>query len=148
MLGPITIPKKTLFPVDKSKTNRFAKLALNKVDWQKLNGIVLERPFQTYCYSNIDKLLSQWLRWFNKLLNKNVPNVTTHRATLPPWISKETSHIVKKNWKQCNEKTEKKATISKIIQLNDEISNKTAEDQLDYETEVFISKKFSKIQLI
>ena len=79
---------KFFFSVNKSETIRLAKFALNNVDWQKLNEIVLERPFQPYCYSNIDELLNQWYRWFNKLLNENVPKVTTHRANLPPWISK------------------------------------------------------------
>ena len=45
-----------------------------------------------------------------------------------------------------NRKNNNQATLSKTIQLIDEISKRTKEDQLNYETEMFRSKKFCKIQ--
>ena len=46
---------------------------------------------------------------------------------------------------QKNRINNSQATLSKIIQFNDEISKRTKEDQLDYETEMFNSK-FTKLR--
>ena len=72
------------------------------------------------------------------LLNENVPKLTTPRANLRPWISKETSHLIKKLDK-VQQKNNNLATLSKIIKLHDEISWRTTENQLDYQTEMFSS---------
>ena len=111
--------------------------------------MVLERPIQSYCYSNIDEFSNQWYRWFKKLLNESVPQVTTQRAILPPWISKERSPHLIKNLDTLQRKIRKnnnQATLSKNIQMNNEISKTTTEDQLEYETGGFTTKKFNKTQ--
>ena len=54
--------------------------------------------------------------------------------------------ILSKNKAKRKKKNYNQATLSKIIQLNDKISKRTAEDQLNYETEVFSSKKFRETQ--
>ena len=71
------------------------KFAFNKADRKELNNYILENPFKPYCFSNIDELVKQWYTWLDDVLTKNVPKTTLHRSNLPPWIKKESSHLIK-----------------------------------------------------
>ena len=71
------------------------KFAFSKADRKELNNYILENPFEPYCYSNIDELVKQWYTWLDDVLTKNVPKTTLHRSNLPPWIKKESSHLIK-----------------------------------------------------
>ena len=77
-----------------SKTKQH-KFAFNKTDWKEFKNYILENPFKPYCYSNIDELFKQWYTWLDVLLTKNVPKTTLHRSNLPPWLKKESSHLIK-----------------------------------------------------
>ena len=71
-------------------------LAFNKIDWVKFNEGILSTPFSPYCYRNVSCLLYQWYDWIKETIERLVPRVTKHRASLKPCISKETSHKIKK----------------------------------------------------
>ena len=71
------------------------KFSFNKIEWNKLNGIIIENPFNPYCYSNVDELVKQWYKWLEEILTKNIPKTTKHRARLPAWVKNETSHLMK-----------------------------------------------------
>ena len=83
-----------------------------------------------------------------QIIERKCTKTDNSQSTPASWISKETSHLIKKldTMQRKSRKNNNQTTLSKIIQLNDEISKRTEEDQLNYETEVLSSKRFSKIQ--
>ena len=60
------------------------KNVFNKADWDELNKIILQEPFQPYCYSNVDELLKQRYEWLWKEIDKHISRITEHRSQLPP----------------------------------------------------------------
>ena len=69
--------------------------AFKKADFKKLNDSIIKNPFTPFCYSNVDHLVHSWYEWIRNLIDKNIPRITKHRATLPPWISNATCHLLK-----------------------------------------------------
>ena len=96
--------------------------AFKRADWKKLNQAIEEKAFKPFCFSNVDALLNQWYIWTRQHINNHIPKVTKHRAALPPWYSKETSHMMK----QLN--TKKKAW--KILYLSRPLELKKLERQI------------------
>ena len=77
------------------KTKPRPKNCFKKVDWHQLNLYIVQNPFQPYCFSNVNELLRLWCDRINEVY-ENVPRVTQHRSTLPPWVTSPTSHEIKK----------------------------------------------------
>ena len=128
-------------------SNTCRKFAFKRAVWKKLNQAIEEKAFKTFCFSNVDALLNHWYTWIRHHINNYIPNVTKHRAALPPWANKETSHIMK----QLN--TKKKAW--KILNLSRRLKLKKLErqilKQLDidlniFEDKILTSRRFSSIQ--
>ena len=88
----------------------FGVFSLNNVDWITLNKYILEHPFQPYCYSNIDHLINSWYLWLYIALEKHMKKQTKHRMNLAPWITPETSNIIKRL-----NTASKKVAIKKLI---------------------------------
>ena len=116
--------------------------AFNKINWkeriQKLNA----EPFNTYCYSNIDKIVEQWYDWLSSFKETNFPRVSEHRTQLPPWITPPTSHILKKL------NTAKKRTCRKrenFEMLESEYKTSAEIDLTSFEENVSASRKFSEL---
>ena len=76
-------------------SNKCRKFAFKRADWKKLNQTNEEKAFKPFCFSNVDALLNQWYTCIRHHINNHIPKVTKHRAALPPWASKETSHMMK-----------------------------------------------------
>ena len=96
-------------------------LAFNKVDWVKFNEDILSTPFLPYCYSNVNCLLYQWYNWIKEKIERLVPRVTKYRASLKPWISRETSQNKKAQFiekKTCNSKSEQTSQHQKVWKTN------------------------------
>ena len=72
------------------------KFAFKKASWEHLNEQITKSPFDPYCYSNVNVLVQEWYKWINKILEANIPKITRHRASLPPWIPPSKSHLIKK----------------------------------------------------
>ena len=64
-------------------------------DFDRFKEHIEINPFNSYCWSNVDILVDQWYKWLEKIIKQTVPQRTKHRCMLPPWISKETSHLIK-----------------------------------------------------
>ena len=75
---------------------RDAKFAFKRANWEHLNEQIMKSLFDPYCYSNVNVLVQKWYKWINKILEANIPKVTRHRASLPPWVTPSASHLIKK----------------------------------------------------
>ena len=72
-------------------------LSYASLDWELLHQEIMVYPLYPFCYSNVNFLLSQWCEWIFTILRRVVPRPTSHRAKLAPWVSQETSNLLKKN---------------------------------------------------
>ena len=121
--------------------------SLKRADWDAFVDATKCRPFQPYCYSNVNVLIQTWYSWLNKTMDENLEKVTAHRASQAPWISKHTSHL--KNILQTKKRANKKFSVAhsiKIKRLEKEIEASCQEDLRIYEETVFETRYFSRIQ--
>ena len=65
-------------------------------DFDKIRDMMERTPFDSYCWSIVDVVLDNWYYWLEEILEDCVPRRTKHRSCLLPWISRETSHILKR----------------------------------------------------
>ena len=64
-------------------------------DFDRFKELIEINPFNSYCWSNVDILVDQWYDWLAKIIKQTVPQRKKHQCMLPPWISKENSHLIK-----------------------------------------------------
>ena len=122
-------------------------LAFNKVDWAKFNEDFLSTLFSPYCYSQVNCLLYQWYNWIKEKIERLVPRVTKHRASLKPWISRETSHKIKKlNSLKRKLVTPNLSQLLKIKKFEKEIIKSADNDLKIFEAKIFQTRCFSHIQ--
>ena len=135
---------------DQANDRSRPKYAYKRIDCIKFNGNISKNPFNPYCYSNVDELLKQWYEWFNRLFDQNVPRVTQHRSQLPPWVSKSTSHEMKKlstlKRKAIAHPSPAPSTLNKMDCLEEKVNTLCKNDQVIYESEIFATRQFSVIQ--
>ena len=75
-----------------------------------------------------------------KYFGKNVPRTTKHRASLPPWVKKETT---------LKRKISKKSSLVKPLKLKrkeNQLRKNLVEDQAEFEEKLFRGRKFSDLQ--
>ena len=75
-----------------------------------------------------------------------VPRITKHRATLPPWISSWTSHLIKGLETITAKRTQTLATILKRKKLEGRVSKAMENDLIEFENSIFEERVFSRIQ--
>ena len=83
-----------------------------------------------------------------KYLGKNIPRTTKHRASLPPWVKKETSHLMK-SIATLKRKISKKSSLAKLLKLKrkeNQLRKNLVEDQTEFEEKIFRGRKFSDLQ--
>ena len=115
--------------------------AFKKADWSAFNDNIREEPFAPYCYSNVNALLRQWYIWLWEKLRKLIPRVTSHRASLPPWVTSSTSHQLKKlkTLKKRMNSTNSKSVrlLIKFKKMEKLLRQCLIEDQANYEERFF-----------
>ena len=118
---------------DQATDRRRTKYAYKRKDWINFNCNISKNPFNPYCYSNVDELLKQCCEWFNRLFEQNVPRVTQHRSQLPLWVSKSTSHEMKKlstlKQKAIAHPSPAPSTLNKIDCLEEKVNTICKNDQ-------------------
>ena len=133
--------------------------SFSNVDWELVNKVISENPFDPFCLSNLNVLLSEWYIWINRIMDKTIPVKTKHRRYLPPWVSSETSNQMKRHntlLKKLIKKTDisNKASSSlgetSLINLESKVdasasalNEKLQFDQGDYAEETFAGRNFS-----
>ena len=65
-------------------------------DYDAINEHLVEEPFQSTCYPNINKMSEEFTRYLDGSFNLYVPKRTRHRQSLPAWISCGTSNLINK----------------------------------------------------
>ena len=96
-----------------------------------LNENILKNAFQGICWSNVTVLLEQWYKWVNEHLGQVFPVRTKHRMSLPPWITPETSNMIKR----LNTAKKKFPSESPKLKFMSENCDKAVEDdKSQYET--------------
>ena len=130
--------------------NKGESLAFNRVNWTTINQEIKDKPFIPYCYSNVKELLRQWYAWLWDKIKNNVPKVTSHRSTLPRWVTPSTSHMLKRvqTLKRRIDR-QNKPTLSLILKhkkLEKSLQIALTEDQANYEEIVTSSRRFSDLQ--
>ena len=105
----------------------------NKIDHEGLNRTALDSPFLPYCWTNQALLLALWHEWLKPLLNKFVTVKSVHRSRLPPWISPETSHLMKKlNTLESNPKLTT-SYQTKLLSLKERVPSGADDDLCTYQ---------------
>ena len=124
------------------------KYAFKRADWCAINTTIINKTFTPFCFSNCNFLLDQWYTWLWRILKENIPRVTEHTATFPPWITPPTSHLIKrkKSLLQKQQSCPKPEVLSKTLNLEEKIKISADKDLKNYELEIFATKKFSTIQ--
>ena len=106
--------------------------AFKRANWEGLNKDINSNPFNPYCFSNVDELVKQWYTWLWEKIDKHIPRVTSHRASLPPWVSSSTSFLMNKLKTLCK-MSQNLRRLLKIKRLEKEIETKKAEDLASFE---------------
>ena len=131
-------------PTPHAKLNCYS---YSKADFPSVNDYILSNPFTPYCYSNVDVLTEQWYTWLDEIHKQTIPKRTKHRSSLPAWIKPETSCVIRKvkSMESKQLRNFSYARSCKILNLLTTIKEMTSIDQLDYEENVFRSRRFDKI---
>ena len=90
--------------------------SFSNVDWELVNKVIAENPFDPFCLSNPNVLLSEWYIWIIRIMDKTIPVKTKHRRSMPPWVSSETS----------NQKKQHNTLLNKLIKKKADIANKAS----------------------
>ena len=93
-------------------------------------------------------MVDHWYEWLFTIFEENIPKKTKHRLSLPPWLSKETSNLIKRR------NTQKKVVLrkpsesnqTKLISLQNLVTEQLNDDQRAYEESVFKNGRFCEIQ--
>ena len=67
-----------------------------KADNDAINKHLIEQPFQSVCYTNINKMSEQFTTYLDEMFNLYVSKRTRHRQSLSLWISCGISNMIKK----------------------------------------------------
>ena len=65
-------------------------------DYEKMQEMIQTNSFNGICWSNVNVLLGEWYKWVDNIMSQCIPKRTMHRASLPPWVSRETSNMLKR----------------------------------------------------
>ena len=102
-----------------------------------MNKLIVEKPFNGICWSNIEVLMEQWYDWLKEILARTVPKRTAHRSSLSPWVKPATSNIIKK---LATARLSKKTKTSKIEKLQTLCEKMLEEDKSEYESNLSASR--------
>ena len=121
--------------------------AFTKADWIAVEERIVQKTFSPYCFS---ELLRQWYKWVWGHIKENIPIVTRHRSSLPPWTTSETSHEIKKlkTLQQCQALTSRRklSLAIRIKRKQKEVDNALEYDLCAFEENVFAGRRFSDFQ--
>ena len=114
--------------VFRSYHNESKMFSYCKADFKALNADIIDNPFQGFCWSNPDVLLSDWFKWLNIKIERHVPTRTRHRARLAPWITQSTSNII---MKLNTAKKKYPALHNRVLTLQKECDFAVEQDQIN-----------------
>ena len=108
-------------------------------DYASLSALISEFPLVGKCWTNPNVLLEEWHVWLRApLMLRCIPFKTSHRVTLPPWVSPKSSHLMKKlkNLKTKGAVKPSGTIFQKIQNSETVLSNALETDKADYESKL------------
>ena len=131
-----------------NKKRDFPAFSLKQGDWQGLEKYLATNPFAPYCFSNVNLMVDLWYDWLYQAFEKIVPKKTKHRIGLPPWVSSQSSHLmkIKQRLRRCSQENPK--MIAKVRDISNQLDKSLDCDQLQFEKSVFEHGAFSEIQKV
>ena len=93
-------------------------------------------------WSNSNCIVENWYIWLNVFLNETIPKRTQHLASLPPWISQSTSHLIK-----CLKTARRsyKDMHPKVLKLKSMLENCCGNDKIEYEQNLAAERSTGKL---
>ena len=128
--------------VFRSYHNESKMFSYCKADFKALNADIIDNPFQGFCWSNPDVLLSDWYKWLNIKIERHVPTRTRHRGRLAPRITQSTSNII---MKLNTAKKKYPALHNRVSSLQKECDFAVEQDQINFESELYDSRSTDKL---
>ena len=132
-----------LSPAKNEKTELHKSLSFCKCDYVGLKENLSLNPFNTICYSNCDRMLSEWYHWLFEAITKFTPRRIKHRSNLPPWITPAISHLMKKLntlQRKQNLLANNDSLRLKIERSRTSLAEAVDLDQKNYESKLFNSR--------
>ena len=106
----------------------------NRADYDNIRNFMAENPFNPRCFTNVDIAKKEWYTYINDIIAKFVPLRTSHRQSLPPWITSTTSHLMKKVTTQKSKLTKNysKYCASTLKEMEQELTICIENDRCEY----------------
>ena len=134
-----------LSPAKIEKTELHIILSFCKCNYVGLKGNLRLNPFNPICYSNCDRVLSEWYHWLFGAITKFTQRRSKHRFNLPTWITPATSHLKKKlNTLQRNQNS---LANNDSLRLKIETSRDSLAEAVDLD-QTITSQSFSTHEII
>ena len=67
-----------------------ASFSYCNADFDKLNALIVSKPFSGICWSNVNVLIEQWYNWIRLFIFQTVPRRERHRSQLSLWVTQAT----------------------------------------------------------
>ena len=106
----------------------------HKADYDNIRNFMVENPFNPRCFTNVDIATKEWYTYINDIIAKFVPLRTSHRQSLPPWITSTTSDLIKKITTQKPKLTKyySKCCASTLKEMEQELTICIEKDSCEY----------------
>ena len=116
-------------------------------DYDAINEHLVEKPFQSICYTNINKMSEEFTRYLDGIFDLYVPKRTRHRQSLLPWISCVTSNLINKLKTQKRLWENKPPSYRKqlVLKLEIQVTDSAEEDRVVYQENLLGSRNTDRI---
>ena len=106
--------------------------SFGNADFDAINEHLVEKPFQSICYTNINKMSEEFTRYLDGIFDLYVPKRTRHRRSLPPLISCGTSNLINKLKTQKRLLENKPTSYRKqlVLKLENQVTDSAEEDRV------------------
>ena len=135
-------------PAKDEKTELHRALSFCKCDYVGLKENLRLKLFNPICYSNCDRMLTEWYLWLFEAITKFTPRRSKLRSNLPPWITPATSQLMKKldNLQRKQNSLANNASLRlKIETSRNSLAKAVDLDQKNYESKFFNSRNSQAI---
>ena len=122
-------------PVTETKPLIQNFISFGNADYDAINEHLVEKPLQSNCYTNINKMSEEFTRYLDGIFDLYVSKRTRHRQSLPPWISCGTSNLINKLKTQKRLMENKPTSYRKqlVLKLEIQVTDSAEEDRVVYQ---------------
>ena len=116
-------------------------------DYDAMNEHLVEKPFQSICYTNINKMREEFTRYLDGIFDLYVAKRTRHRQSQPPWISCGTSNLINRLKTQKRLLENKPTSYRKqlVLKLEIQVTDSVEEDRVVYQENLLGSRNTDRI---